>query len=177
MSNPTCCVVVARKAAATTTGKRKNNLAVVAMYAIAGEDASAKDVAAGAKDVVAGAKDVAARTDCSNLSCYVLEADEERTFLDSTKSKNAAAPSNEVLLRIDLLPCSAEVLTTLACLSCCRENLELSLEGETQMVDSAPQLCSVEFVAIRAQQRSLWTATTRETAHQNDPLLCCSASY
>ena len=153
MSSQTCCVVVARKAAATTTGKRKNNLAVVAMYAIAGEAARAKDVAAGAKDVVAGAKDVAARTDCSNLSCYVLEADEERTFLDSTKSKNAAAPSSEVILRIGLLPCSAEVLTTLACLSCCRENLELSLEGETQMVDSAPQLCSVEFVAIRAQQR------------------------
>ena len=177
MRSQTCCVVVARKAAATTTGKRKNNLAVVAMYAIAGEAARAKDVAAGAKDVVAGAKDVAARTDCSNLSCYVLEADEERTFLDSTKSKNAAAPSSEVILRIGLLPCSAEVLTTLACLSCCRENLELSLEGETQMVDSAPQLCSVEFVAIRAQQRSLWTTTTRETAHQNDPRLCCSASY
>ena len=79
MSSQTCCVVVARKAAATTTGKRKNNLAVVAMYAVAGEAASAKDVAAGAKDV-------AARIDCSNLSCCVLEADEERTFLDSTKS-------------------------------------------------------------------------------------------
>ena len=79
MKNQTCCVVVAEKAAATTAGKRKSSLAVVGQYAVVGEAASAMGVAANARDV-------AARTDCSNLSYYVLEAGEERTFLDSTKS-------------------------------------------------------------------------------------------